>query len=118
MSALAGRTAVVNLWASWCGRCREEMPVLAAYARQPDAVPVIGINVRDDPAYAIDLVVALHVPYPSFIDENEVVRRALRLPPVLPISLLVHPDGSVSRITQPLVFASTEQVREAITRGG
>jgi hypothetical protein len=37
---------------------------------------------------------------------------------VLPVSYLVHPDGSVYRILQPLVFSSPDQVRAAVVRDG
>ncbi len=39
LSSLMGRPAVINLWATWCGPCRREMPLLAETARQrPDVV--------------------------------------------------------------------------------
>lgn len=46
---LLGKVWVMNVWASWCGACREEHPVLLAWARS-QAVALIGLDYKDERA--------------------------------------------------------------------
>jgi len=46
---LLGRVWLLNVWASWCGACRDEHPVLLDFARRAD-VPVYGLNYKDQRA--------------------------------------------------------------------
>lgn len=112
-AAVAGVPTVLNLWASWCAPCREEMPVLDAYAATSGAVRVVGVNVRDRPSSAASLVRDLQIGYPSFTDADEVAG-ALAAPPLLPLSYVVGTDGSVRRLQDVLVFRDVAQVRESV----
>lgn len=113
---VAGRTMLLNVWASWCPPCREEMPVLDRYAAQSGAIPVLGVNVKDRPSAALELAAELGVHYPSISDPDRIVQTALRMPPVVPLNYLVRSDGSVVRITDPLTFRRPEEVRATVRR--
>ena len=92
-SRLAG-PAVINLWASWCGPCRKEMPMLAeAAGRHPD-VQFLGINTQDRPEAAADFLARTGVTYPQLVDVDGVVLADTRVPG-LPVTLAVDANGRV-----------------------
>lgn len=115
-AALAGRPALLNVWASWCAPCREEIPVLDAYANRPDAIPVIGIDVRDDAAAALRLMADLGARYPSVADIDGELWRALEVPLAIPTTYVLAGDGSLQRVNPPIVFADPDEVAATVQR--
>jgi thiol-disulfide isomerase/thioredoxin len=115
-AALAGRPALLNLWGPLCQPCAQELPALAAYAAEPGAVPVLGVEVQGLPDGALDLLAALNVHYPSVSDPDGRLRAVLSAPPVLPLSYVVSADGRISQVNPPEVLRDPEQVRAVVAR--
>ena len=90
-----GGPMVVNLWASWCGPCRKEMPRLAAAARRNPEVRFVGINTQDRPEAAADFLARTGVTYPQLVDIDGLVLADTRIPG-LPVTLTLDSDGEVT----------------------
>jgi thiol-disulfide isomerase/thioredoxin len=67
LDSFAGKVVVLNLWGSWCGPCREEVPDLQFVGTQT-GVTVLGIDVRDDRQAATDFLRDRSVTYDSIFD--------------------------------------------------
>ena len=96
-TAYAGRPLLINLWASWCGPCIEEMPELQRFAASQGAngVQVVGIAL-DDPAAVRAFLQRVPVAYPILIDAPGRSDAGVRLgnpKGVLPYSVLISADG-------------------------
>lgn len=94
VSAVRG-PAVVNLWASWCAPCREELPVLQRFAeRTAGAVHVVGVISKDSRSASASLAAELGVTFPNLFDEEGKLLKALVLVG-LPATLFVDPAGRI-----------------------
>ncbi len=94
---LVGRPSVVNFWASWCGPCRKEMPMLASVAKgSGDAVRFVGINTKDNPDAAADLLQATGVRFEQLYDPGGEVLKQLGTVQGLPITVVLDADGAVT----------------------
>lgn len=99
--AFHGRPLLINVWASWCGPCVEEMPMLARYA---EAQPVHGVQVVGlaiDTAEGVrDFLQRVPVTYPVVIEQPAPDDASVRLGNVqglLPYTVLVDAEGKIVR---------------------
>jgi thiol-disulfide isomerase/thioredoxin len=100
LAAFRGKTVLLNFWASWCGPCVEEMPVLDRFAQKHNAdIVVIGVAVEDhDDARAF---LAKHpVSYRIALGSAESPDESAAFGNyrnVLPYSVLIDAEGIVRR---------------------
>lgn len=96
LSQLGGRPVVINLWATWCRPCREEMPLLQdAQRRYGDRVQFLGVNTKDDPSSAAEFLQELGVTYPQVVDLDGDLLAFTRVPG-LPVTLILQADGRIA----------------------
>jgi len=95
LAQLRGRRVLVDRWASWCGPCRKEMPLLTAAHREfGDQIQFVGLNTADVPPAAAGFLEEFDVRYPQLADPNNVLLDRLRIPG-LPVTLILDADGSI-----------------------
>ena len=97
--AFAGRPLLINVWASWCGPCIEEMPELERFATSQgtSGVQVIGLAL-DTPDAITDFLKRVPVSYPILVETPGPADASVWLgnrKGVLPYTVLVGADGTV-----------------------
>lgn len=94
-----GRWVLVNLWASWCGPCRQEVPELERFARRfrQQGLTVVGINVQDNSDDALAFLREYEPSYPQLRSVGEERSDAFGSTGV-PENFLVDPNGRLALI--------------------
>ncbi|MEV0357404.1 TlpA disulfide reductase family protein [Nocardia sp. NPDC050697] len=98
-TALAGKPALLNLWAYWCAPCAQELPHLQEYARRAgDRITVLTVHSDPEEAKALSRLTGLGITLPGVLDPGAALRNAVGAPAVLPISVLLRADGTVADV--------------------
>ena len=70
-SDMLGKVWLLNVWASWCPSCREEHPVFNTYAKTPGAIPVVGLNWKDNREDGLRWLARFGDPYAASAYDND-----------------------------------------------
>lgn len=113
-AATGGKPTLLNLWAYWCAPCAEELPHLQEFAdRAGEKVTVLTVHSDSNQENALTRLVDYSVHLPGVQDGDGRIRIAVGAPPVLPVSILLRPDGTVARIL-PQPFHSADEIADAV----
>ncbi len=91
----SARPTVVNLWASWCGPCKEEMPAVQRFAAANPQVRVVGIAVDDSRDSARAFAREVGVSFPLGIDDYDRIGSGYGVAG-LPTTLLLDRQGRLA----------------------
>jgi peroxiredoxin len=96
VSGFRGKVLVANVWATWCGPCREEMPSLdrlrASLAGRP--AEVVAISLGDSPARIERFLAEVPVELPVLLDRDRTLVRAWQVR-ILPATFVFDAAGKV-----------------------
>ncbi len=113
----SGKVTVVNIWATWCGPCRAEMPMLDAYSRAhaADAFRLIGVSAdRTRDKRDVSKVMSAFSYPAALLSEAKVDK--LDEPRVLPLTYVIDKGGVVRAVFGGTGTAVTATLLDAVVR--
>ena len=93
-----GQWVLINYWADWCGPCRDEVPELNHLNESPDGFTVLGVNYDYlEGAELQESIDILGIEFPILIDDPQKLL-GYDEATVLPMTVLISPDGKLHRV--------------------
>ena len=101
LSEHRGDVVMVNFWATWCGPCRQEMPLLdELYSRyQRVGFSLLGVNIDDNSSKAMNMISELGVSFPVLFDNRKEVSKLYNVD-AMPVTVIIDREGTVRYVHQ------------------
>ncbi len=119
LSEHLGEVVILNFWGTWCGPCRQEMPLLdEIYVKYRRAGLVLfSVNIDDESDRAVEMAQTLKVSYPVLFDQRKDVAKSFDVG-TLPVTVLIDRAGVVRYVSDGYKPGYekryTEQLRELL----
>ncbi len=115
LSEQRGQVVMINFWASWCGPCRQEMPLLEKlYQRyEPMGFTLLGVNVEENSDDALRWLKNLDISFPILLDTQNKTSELYSVM-AMPTTLLIDRDGNIRFLHQGYVPGVEDEYEQQI----
>lgn len=113
LKTFRGKPLLLNLWATWCGPCRRELPVLVELHRKHPGLQVVALSTEQDRALVEKTAQAFGLPFTVLYDPEDVTPLAF-LTPIIPSTFLYDAEGRLVWFTSQVIPADDPRLRAAI----
>ncbi len=115
LSEQRGNVVMLNFWASWCGPCRQEMPLLDAMSQRYSAAGfvLLGVDVEEDNTDAKKIVKDLKISYPILFDTENTVSKLYSVD-TMPTTVMIDKKGQIRFINHGYKPGDENKYRDQI----
>ena len=117
LSELTGNVVLLNFWASWCGPCRQEMPLLNAIHKkyEPLGFTVLGVNVEEQVSNARLFIDERPVDFPILLDSKNKVSKLFNVI-AMPTTVVIDRDGNMRFLHQGYQSGDEVEYRKMVKK--
>lgn len=111
-----GKLLMINVWATWCGACRHEMPSLQRLAAQlgDERLELVGLSVDMDDHVVREYLIEHKITFPSFLDRDFSEVEGVLGVRMYPSTFFVGPDGTLLKVIEGWRDWDTPEMLETI----
>ena len=117
LSELRGQVVLLNFWASWCGPCRTEMPLLVKIHDKYKGMgfTVLGVNVEEDSTPAISIINKTKIGFPVLFDKENAVSKLYNVS-AMPSTVIIDRDGNMRYLHEGYKSGDEEKYKEIVKK--
>lgn len=116
LKPMPGKLLMINVWATWCGPCRHEMPSLQRMGDtlDPERFALVGLSVDHDEHVVREFLIERGIRFPSYLDPKLATANGLLGIRVFPSSFLIDGNGHLVKVIEGWRDWDSPEIREEI----
>ena len=116
LSDFRGKPVFLNFWATWCGPCRQEMPLIQEIFEEPSdtELVILAIDIGEAPSAVNNFIQSNNFSFPVLLDTNQDVALEYNIR-AIPTTFFIDRDGIIQAIKVG-AFSSTAEIEKSLSK--
>lgn len=117
LSDYRGQVVMLNFWASWCGPCRQEMPIMEKFYKRYKKLGfvILGVNVEEDSSKANGYLRDIRVSFPILYDNTNSTSKLYNVN-AMPTTVMIDRNGKMRYLHEGFKSGTEKEYKKEIRK--